>query len=147
MACNARGCWAGCGGSTSRHGVGFPTPRANNESGDAMSHWDETTGQKIPDDHLLTDEQIARCERADTLDAGAAPRMPIPTQLVSNGEYPPLPQTRNQQRVEARVNDLADAAARKLGVSRRAFLMGTGGMAASFLAMNEIYGPYFDIDP
>ncbi|HMA12331.1 MAG TPA: hypothetical protein VKO83_10615, partial [Steroidobacteraceae bacterium] len=112
-----------------------------------MSHWDETTGQKIPDDHLLTDEQIARCERADTLDAGAAPRMPIPTQLVSNGEYPPLPQTRNQQRVEARVNDLADAAARKLGVSRRAFLMGTGGMAASFLAMNEIYGPYFDIDP
>jgi predicted TIM-barrel fold metal-dependent hydrolase len=73
--------------------------------------------------------------------------MPIPTQLVSNGEYPPLPQTAHQQRVEARVNDLADAAARKLGVSRRSFLLGSGGMAASFLAMNEIYGPYFDIDP
>lgn len=112
-----------------------------------MSRWDETTGQKIPDDHLLTDDEIARCERADTLDAGAAPLMPIPTQLVSNGEYPPLPQTPNQQRVEARVNGLADIAAKKLGLSRRAFLAGSGGMAASFLAMNEIYGPYFDIDP
>ena len=112
-----------------------------------MKRWDETTGQKIPDDHLLSDEQIARCERADTLGAGSAPLMPIPTQLVSNGEYPPLPQTTNQQRVEARVNDLADIAAQKLGISRRGFLLGSGGMAASFLAMNEIYGPYFDIDP
>jgi uncharacterized protein len=111
-----------------------------------MSHWDETTGRRIPDDHLLADDEIARCSRADTLD-GATPPMPIPTQLVSNGEYPPLPQTTNQQRVEARVNDLADIAAKKLGVSRRGFLMGSGGMAASFLAMNEIYGPYFDIDP
>jgi len=114
--------------------------------GDAMSHWDETTGRRIPDDHLLADDEIARCERADTLDGAASP-MPVPTQLVSNGEYPPLPQTTNQQRVEARVNDLAGIAARKLGISRRGFLMGSGGMAASFLAMNEIYGPYFDIDP
>jgi hypothetical protein len=50
-------------------------------------------------------------------------------------------------RVEARVNELADGAARRLGLSRRAFLLGSGGMAASFMAMNEIYGPYFDIDP
>jgi len=114
--------------------------------GDIMSHWDETTGRRIPDDHLLADDEIARCERADTLDA-AAPPMPVPTQLVSNGEYPPLPQTTHQQRVESRVNDLAGIAAKKLGISRRGFLMGSGGMAASFLAMNEIYGPYFDIDP
>jgi hypothetical protein len=38
-------------------------------------------------------------------------------------------------------------AARRLGISRRAFLLGSGGMAASFLAMNEVFGPYFDIDP
>jgi predicted TIM-barrel fold metal-dependent hydrolase len=112
-----------------------------------MRRWDESTGQKIPDDHLLSDEEIARCERADTLGAGSAPRMPIPTQLVSNGEFAPLPQSANQQRVESRVNDLADIAAGKLGVSRRTFLLGSGGMAASFLAMNEIYGPYFDVDP
>jgi len=112
-----------------------------------MAQWDETTGRHIPDDHLLTDAEIAGCERADTFAPGSATRMPVPTQLVSNGEYPPLPQSDNQRRVEYRVNDLAETAARKLGVSRRTFLLGSGGMAASFLAMNEIYGPYFDVDP
>ena len=112
-----------------------------------MAHWDETTGQKIPDDHLLSEDVIANCERADHSALGSATRMPVPTQLVSNGEYPPLPQSENQKRVEALVNDLAAANARKLGVSRRTFLLGSGGMAASFLAMNEIYGPFFDVDP
>src|SRR6478609_4243652 len=108
-----------------------------------MSHWDETTGRGIPDDHLLTDEEEARCVRADL----STPRTPVPTQLVSNGEYAPLRQSEPQRRVEARINQMAEEAARKLGVSRRRFLMGSGGMAASFLAMNEIYGPFFDIDP
>jgi len=108
-----------------------------------MSHWDETTGQRIPDDHLLTDEEEAGALRADI----ATPRTPVPTQLVSNGEYAPLPQSAPQKQVEARINQMAEEAARKLSVSRRRFLMGTGGMAASFLAMNEIYGPFFDIDP
>ena len=108
-----------------------------------MSHWDETTGRRIPDDHLLTDEEEAHLARADL----ATPRTPVPTQLVSNGEYAPLPQSAPQKQVEARINQMAEEAARKLGVSRRRFLMGSGGMAASFLAMNEIYGPFFDIDP
>jgi hypothetical protein len=108
-----------------------------------MGKWDETTGRSIPDDHLLTDEDIARCARADL----QAPRTPIPTQMVSNGEYPPLPQSQNQKRVEARIDELAGEAGRKLGLSRRQFLAGSGGMAASFLAMNEVYGPFFDIDP
>jgi uncharacterized protein len=108
-----------------------------------MAQWDETTGRNIPDDHLLTDEDIAQCTRADA----GVPRMPIPTQMVSNGEYAPLAQSGLQRRVEARVGELADTSARKLGLSRRQFLAGSGGMAASFLAMNEIYGPYFDIDP
>src|SRR2546422_8599493 len=34
---------------------------------------------------------------------------------------------------------LADSAAKKLGVSRRKFLVSTGGMAAAFLAMNEVF--------
>ena len=108
-----------------------------------MAHWDETTGQYQPDDHLLSDADIAACERADL----GAPRTPVPTQMVSNGEYAPLPQTAAQRQVEARVHDLAQQAARKLGMGRRQFLLGSGGMAASFLAMNEVYGPYFDVDP
>src|SRR5262245_56752692 len=104
-----------------------------------MGKWDETTGQKIPDDHLLSDEVVAQCERADHVGRAGTARMPVPTQIVSNGEYPPLPQSDNQKRVEARVDQLAESSARRLGVSRRTFLLGSGGMAASFLAMNEVY--------
>jgi uncharacterized protein len=111
-----------------------------------MYKWDETTGQHIPDDSLLSDEEQARCARADTQPDFSAARAPIPTQIVSNGEYMPLPQSGNQKRVEARVNELADVASRKLGVSRRSFLGSTGGMAASFLAMNEVFGDFFDIN-
>jgi uncharacterized protein len=104
--------------------------------------WDETAGQHIPDDSLLSDDELARCNRADT----GVPRTAIPTQMVSNGEYLPLPQTHNQLRVEARVNELAEEASRKLGVSRRSFLTSSGGMAASFIAMNEVFGSFFDVD-
>ncbi len=108
-----------------------------------MTKWDETNGLSIPDDHLLTEEQIAGCARADL----ATPRTPIPTQLVSNGEYAPLPQSTQQKRVEARLDELVQDASRRLGLSRRQFLAGSGGMAASFLAMNEIHGQFFDVDP
>jgi hypothetical protein len=57
----------------------------------------------------------------------------------------PMPQTKEQKRIEARTNELADAAAKKLGMSRRKFMTTTGGMAATFLAMNEIFGRYFNI--
>ena len=95
------------------------------------------------DDTWLSDAQLAKCARADEAEAF---RSPIPTQLVSNGEYMPIPQTQEQQRVEARTKELVDGAAKKLGISRRAFLAGAGGMAATFLAMNEVYGAFFDVD-
>ena len=33
---------------------------------------------------------------------------PIPTQMVSNGEFNPLPQSAHQRKVEGRIKDLAD---------------------------------------
>lgn len=108
-----------------------------------MASWDERTGRQAADEHLLTDAEIRRCVRADL----AQLRTPVPTQMVSNGEYAPLPQTAQQKRVEARIQELATGAAGKLGLSRRAFLAGSGGMAASFMAMNEVFGRYFDVDP
>jgi len=95
------------------------------------------------DDTWLSDAQLAKCARAD---AAEPFHSPIPTQIVSNGEYMPMPQTEEQKRVEARTKELADHAAKKLGISRRAFLAGAGGMAATFLAMNEVYGAFFDVD-
>src|ERR671937_2559100 len=97
----------------------------------------------VRDDTWLTDAQLAKCARADT----ELFPSPIPTQLVSNGEWMPMPQTEKQARIEARTNELADRAAKKLGMSRREFMTTTGGMAATFLAMNEVFGRYFKISP
>src|SRR5215472_1238764 len=70
---------------------------------------------------------------------------PIPTQIVSNEEFPPLPQTRNQAWVEHAAADLNERAAKRLGVTRRNFLKTSGSMAAAFLAMNSVFGRFFDI--
>jgi len=74
------------------------------------------------------------------LDAQSSEGTPIPTQIVSNEEFPPLPQTPDQKAVEHKFKELADRYAQKLGLSRRDFLKTTGGMATGFLAMNAIHG-------
>jgi len=78
---------------------------------------------------------------------GLSTAVPIPTRLVSNEEFPPIPQTPSQRRVEDRI--LAEAArlAPRLGLSRRQFLSRSGGMAASLLAMNAVFGRFFDVLP
>ena len=89
----------------------------------------------------LTSEEMERVEPAEQ----ATFPSPVPTQVVSNGEYNPLPQTENQKRVEARIVELADGYGRRLGMSRRKFLQSASGMAAAFLAMNEVYGNLFEV--
>jgi predicted TIM-barrel fold metal-dependent hydrolase len=108
--------------------------------------WSES--RRAPDsreeDSWLTDEQMRRVAPAESEPFHS----PVPTRMVSNGEYMPHPQTEQQRHVEHRIQELADEAAKRLGTSRRAFLAGTGGMAAAFLAMNEVYGrKYFDVRP
>src|SRR5580765_7132272 len=81
-------------------------------------------------------------DREQRLVAGAetAPNAtPIPTQIVSNGEYLPPPQSETQKRVEQRILELSDVNGKRLGLSRRQFMQTGCGMAAAFLAMNEIY--------
>src|SRR5262249_34730894 len=88
-------------------------------------------------------------EREQRLVAGAeeaSAATPIPTQIVSNGEYLPPPQSATQKRVEERINELADVNGKRLGLSRRQFMRTSCGMAAAFLAMNEIYGPVFQVE-
>jgi len=96
------------------------------------------------EDAWLSDEQIEHCAPAETEPF----QSPVPTRMVSNGEYMPYPQTRQQQHVEYRIKELAETASKKLGISRRQFLEGTGGLAASFIAINEAFGsPFFKISP
>ena len=109
-----------------------------------MAKWNESNRRWEPDETLLSEADLARCARACDDDRY---RTPVPTQMVSNGEYMPLPQSEQQKRVEMRVQQLAEGASRQLGLSRRGFLASVGGMAASFVAMNEVFGPYFKVDP
>jgi predicted TIM-barrel fold metal-dependent hydrolase len=73
-------------------------------------------------------------------------RLPIPTQVISNEEYAPLPQTEKQKRVENNLTALAARNAKLLGISRRQFLASSGGMAAAFVAMNSVFGKFFDVE-
>src|SRR5438067_2245889 len=95
------------------------------------------------EDAWLSDAQLERCAPAETEPFQG----PVPTRMISNGEYMPFPQTQKQKQVESRVKELAGKASKKLGMTRRQFLEGTGGLAASFLAMNEVYGnAFFKVD-
>jgi predicted TIM-barrel fold metal-dependent hydrolase len=90
---------------------------------------------------LLSDNDLKAVRPAET----AAFPGPIPTQSVSSDEFMPAPQTRNQRRVEARIKELGGQLARKQGMSRRHFLTTASGMAAAFVAMNEVYGPLYGV--
>jgi len=92
--------------------------------------------------HLLSPREMQRTVPAET----AFPS-PVPTQIVSNGEFNPLPQTPEQRRVERRIKALAEELAPRHGLDRRGFLASAAGMAAAFLAMNEVFGRLFDVAP
>jgi len=72
---------------------------------------------------------------------------PIPTQVVSNEEFIPIRQTAQQRAVERHLDRLAGDHGRKLGLDRRTFLHSACGLAASFVALNRVFGQVFRIDP
>jgi uncharacterized protein len=78
---------------------------------------------------------------------GLTTETPIPTRLVSNEEFPPLPQTAAQRRVEHHILADAGRVAPRLGLTRRDFLRTGGGMATSLLALNAVFGRFFDVLP
>jgi hypothetical protein len=103
--------------------------------------------KKVPgsreEDSWFSEAQLEGLERADETDGL---RSPIPTQMVSNGEYLPTPQTEQQKAVEAKIAEIAGEAAARLGISRRSFLRSTGGTAAAFIAMNSVFGRFFQVE-
>src|SRR3984957_11627740 len=72
---------------------------------------------------------------------------PIPTQIVASDEFYPDPQNERQLEVEVRLLAMADELRGKQGLDRRRFFQTAAGMAASFVAMNEVYGALFDATP
>jgi predicted TIM-barrel fold metal-dependent hydrolase len=90
---------------------------------------------------LLSDEEIAQLVPSEFVKENT----PIPTQIVSSDEFYPDPQNEKQREVEARLLAMADDLGRKQGLDRRRFFQTAAGMAASFVAMNEVYGPLFEV--
>ncbi|MBV8833851.1 MAG: amidohydrolase family protein [Acidobacteriaceae bacterium] len=91
----------------------------------------------------LSEREIAQLAPAEQ----AAFPSPVPTQLITNCEFNPLPQTSRQKQVESRIQELADQYGRRLGLDRRTFLRTACGMATAFVAMNDVYGPVFQVSP
>ncbi len=92
---------------------------------------------------FLSKEELEQTEPAEV----AAFRSPVPTQIVSNGEFNPLPQTEKQKQVEEQIKEMANTLGDKLGMSRRRFLQTSCGLAVAFLAMNKVYGEVFRVSP
>jgi predicted TIM-barrel fold metal-dependent hydrolase len=88
----------------------------------------------------LSDEMIGGLLPAETSSFPS----PVPTQIVSSDEFEPVPQSARQREVEARLTDFSDRIAHRLGTSRRRFFQTAAGMAASFVAINQVFGNIFD---
>src|SRR5260370_3031870 len=88
---------------------------------------------------FLPAEQLQELHPAETSSFPS----PVPTQIGSSDEYMPVPQTEKQREVEARLKEFSDRLARRQGLSRRRFFQTPSGMAASFLVMNQAFGPLF----
>ncbi|CAL1241083.1 amidohydrolase family protein [Candidatus Methylocalor cossyra] len=78
-------------------------------------------------------------------------RLPIKLDTASNGEYAPLPLPESLLAARRLAHRAASEAARRLGLSRRAFLKSACGAAATLLAMNRAFaaagriGGHFDL--
>jgi len=89
---------------------------------------------------LLSDDELTGLHPAES----AAFPSPIPTQIVASDEYYPPRQNHAQREVQARLTNLSNRLARNQGLTRRRFFSTAAGMAAAFVAMNEVYGSVFD---
>ena len=64
----------------------------------------------------------------------------VPTQVVSNEEFIPRPQTTKQRQIEDLIMRMAEEKSKKLGLDRRSFMASSMGMATCFLASNIVWG-------
>lgn len=72
---------------------------------------------------------------------------PVPTQVVSSGECLPPPQSRRQAQVESLMQDQSEFYAARQGIHHHRYLRSPSGMAAAFMAMNQVFGDLYEVDP
>ena len=78
---------------------------------------------------------------------GFRSEVPLPTRLVSNEEFRRCRRRRRSARWSTGSSPTRVGWPRGSGSSRRDFLRTSGGMAASLLAMNAVFGRFFDVLP
>src|SRR5229473_2218420 len=83
--------------------------------------------------------------RKSDLDAWLDRHLPVPTQVISNEEYQPIPQTLQQRLLEREIVAGGERQACSLGIDRRRFLRTSCGMALAFAAMNSVFGRFFRV--
>lgn len=71
---------------------------------------------------------------------------PLPTQVVSNEEINPRPQSEPQKHVEHLIGEMSEVRAKKLGLDRRSFMATSMGMATCFLASNKVFGKVWEVE-
>ena len=70
----------------------------------------------------------------------------MPTQVVSNEEFIPRPQSKRQKQVEHLINTMGEENSRRLGMTRREYMASSMGLALCFLANNKVYGNAWEVD-
>ena len=84
---------------------------------------------------LLTERDRARLTPAERL-----PPLPVPSRIVSNGEFTPPPQSAVLRAYEARLLETAAGHARRHATSAAAWLRTPAAMAGAFAALNASFG-------
>ena len=72
-------------------------------------------------------------------------RFPIPTRVLSNGEFDAIGQTAKQKAVETYIERETVLLSSELGLARREVLLGSAGILLGLLAMNKVFGPLFNV--
>ena len=76
-------------------------------------------------------------------------RLPIKLDTTSNGEFMPVPLSSANRAARRLAHEAASDHSKKLGTSRRSFLVSACGAASTLLAFNQAHGTsggFFDID-
>src|ERR1700709_1805138 len=90
---------------------------------------------------LLSDKEKAGLAPA----CGSVSPTPAPARALSRDMFTRILRAEVQKQGEARMNALGDEYGRRNDLSRRRFFQTAAGMATAFVAMNEVYGPLFDV--
>lgn len=93
---------------------------------------------------LLTEQHRRRLAPGESL-----ARLPVPSMIVSNGEFTPPGQSLQLRRYEALMMNRSQAACRdgdsESDGARASWLASPIGMANAFAALNEVFDPHFDV--